>query len=953
MFTQLLKLIYIVPVCLLGATGVYTSSNNFDVTDLSSNPYHNRFNSNIAEWTTKAHIASDSLKSKKINPPKTNKPLTLNITVKNPKEAYVPGQKHTLALELQLAEGEINNFNLEPILPKDWKLISSSKIEKLDSRNSKLVLVSFFIPRNTPPGTVTIQLKLTEVTGNRSLSKDFSIQIAENYDLEVFLISGPQNVKAGERVVSKFGVRNIGNMAQQVALSSNAKIEGETMLTLEPSITQTVEVTRNTDAKHYYVMTLGSYLQVTNSKKETLKSFSNTTVFPSKIEQKDAFFRFPIRASFNYNSYTSPNTHFSTISGELSGDGFLDLNKKHHLNFILRAPQQQTLKRFGVTDQYSLIYNYDDKTTIYLGDHAYFINRLGFDNRFGLGFRVDQRVKNWTFTAFYSNPRLFTFNDSPLYGTQVKYAFNSKLQMGLSLTSSNGTIRGASNKIEANENEKGQIATLSLDYKSENTFIESEFSGSFTNLYSDYAGYLNLIQTYKNLTYSGTLTITGENYFGSIRNSLQYSNNLFYKFNKWNVSAGNTVSRVNQRLDPLFYAAEPYFENTFILLGYRFNQKHSVDVRADQRQREDQLEPKSYFYKEKGITYRYLFSGGRFNFNFNGRVSKTRNLLSNFDGYRDSYAHNANASYMLFSGLSLRVGLNHNYNNRYGNSGLSTSYTRYNLGVNYNLNKVINFNGSYNSGFSPDDSYLRRDFINANLAVRVSKNHLFEIRANYFENAGAINNRELLAFGKYTYSFGAPLKRTMEQGGVDGFIFSEDDTISVENIKIITTGQRIASDEQGEFRLNNLPLGKNYVFIDDSSLPENIVSTRKAPFEVNVTSDNTADLSIELVKAAVVTGKINLISKKDTIGYKGYVKLSGADYNYFIETDASGSFTFKNIVPATYTLTLIRFKEENDYEKMSDYKITASSGKQEDIHVYLTAKEQKIKFNTTNFIISN
>ncbi|MFI8379150.1 hypothetical protein [Leeuwenhoekiella sp. NPDC079379] len=564
-----------------------------------------------------------------------------------------------------------------------------------------------------------------------------------------------------------------------------------------------------------------------------------------------------------------------------------------------------------------------------------------------------EKVKNWTFTAFYSNPRLFTFNDSPLYGTQVKYAINPRLQMGLSLAASNGTIRGASNKIEANENEKGQIATLSLDYKNKNTFIESEFSGSFTNLHTDYAGYLNLIQTYKNLTYSGTLTLTGENYFGSIRNSLQYSNNLFYKFNKWNVSTGNTVSRVNQRLNPLFYAAEPYFENTFILLGYRFNQKHSVDVRADQRQREDQLEPKSYFYKEKGITYRYLFSGGRFNFNFNGRVSKTRNLLSNFDGYRDSYAHNANASYMLFSGLSLRVGLNDNYNNRYGNSGLSTSYTRYNLGINYNLYKVINFNGSYNSGFSPDDSYLRRDFINANLAVRVSKNHLFEIRANYFENAGAINNRELSAFGKYTYSFGAPLKRTMEQGGVDGYIFSEDDTISVENIKIITTGQRIASNEQGEFRLNNLPLGKNYVFIDDSSLPENIVSTRKAPFEVNVTSNHTADLSIELVKAAVVNGKINLISKKDTIGYKGYVKLSGDDYNYFIETDTKGNFIFKNIVPANYELTLIRFKNENDYYKISDNNITASSGKQEDIQIYLTAKERKIKFNTTNFIISN
>jgi hypothetical protein len=52
------------------------------------------------------------------------------------------------------------------------------------------------------------------------------------------------------------------------------------------------------------------------------------------------------------------------------------------------------------------------------------------------------------------------------------------------------------------------------------------------------------------------------------------------------------------------------------------------------------------------------------------------------------------------------------------------------------------------------------------------KNHLFEIRANYFENPGVTNKRELLlAFGTYTYSFGYLLKeKNIRTGGVNGLI---------------------------------------------------------------------------------------------------------------------------------------------------------------------------------------
>jgi hypothetical protein len=46
--------------------------------------------------------------------------------------------------------------------------------------------------------------------------------------------------------------------------------------------------------------------------------------------------------------------------------------------------------------------------------------------------------------------------------------------------------------------------------------------------------------------------------------------------------------------------------------------------------------------------------------------------------------------------------------------------------MDYNFNN-FRFNTTYNSGFSPEETYLRRDFINAMLVVTVAKNHLFEI----------------------------------------------------------------------------------------------------------------------------------------------------------------------------------------------------------------------------------
>jgi hypothetical protein len=53
--------------------------------------------------------------------------------------------------------------------------------------------------------------------------------------------------------------------------------------------------------------------------------------------------------------------------------------------------------------------------------------------------------------------------------------------------------------------------------------------------------------------------------------------------------------------------------------------------------------------------------------------------------------------------------------------------------MDYNFNNNFRFNTTYNSGFSPEETYLRRDFINAMLVVTVAKIICLKI-SNYFEN---------------------------------------------------------------------------------------------------------------------------------------------------------------------------------------------------------------------------
>ena len=864
-------------------------------------------------------------------------------------KTFETNKKHTVLLEVKNYGLFIDPIRLEPELPDDWKIISVSDLGSLDAGEKKFCLVSFYIPTESTPGIINTTFILK--TNNYIIQAfDFDLKVENNYELEVFNVSAPQQLEAGETIEAFYGIRNNGNVSQEISLTSRNTINGESSMLIPKDSTIIVKIEQKTNPKSNAFKKLSTNLDVLSIASGKMYYSSKTVeVIPTKIAQKDPFLRFPVRASLYYSSYTTEFDHYSTISAELKGSGYLDEERDHYLNFTIRAPKKEDLRRFSIVDQYSLVYKLKNKATLYLGDHSYFINRLGFGSRYGMGFKLDYNINKWRLSAFYSKPRLYNYRSKALYGARADYFINDSQNIGITLERSQGNVYTYRNIY--NENGKGQILTLDYDYQDDNTFIEAELSTSFNGKKTDYASSFNFSQNVKDFRYSSYLLYASKNYIGIVSNSIQLTNSLYYNKKSFNVGFGHSFSQVNRRLDPVLFETEPYYENYFASLGYRFSGKHYLNFRFDKRTREDQLEPKNYHYDEYGFNYNFIYTDKLFTGSFGGRFAKTQNLLTGTPDYKNTYSHHLNVSYKLFKDFNLRGGLNHIYTGRYGRTDESLNFVRYNLGFNYKVSKWLRVNSNFNSGFSPEENYKQRDYINFNLVAQINKRHRFEARANYFERPGVINDKELYAYGKYTYAFGVPIKRILDQGGVDGAIFTNNNDIDISGVKLYTAGKTIVTDRYGDFEFNNLPIGTNYVFIDDSSLPLNVVSKIKNPIEVVIESDRKIDLNIELIRAGSLYGNLILNNRDRAIhtNLESYVKLENENFTYYTESDSMGKFKFQNIVPGEYKFTVMRFKKNDKYFKLlKDQNIIINTETSTQLEIDVTGKERKIKFKNSN-----
>ncbi|NKI25209.1 hypothetical protein HCG49_01370 [Arenibacter sp. 6A1] len=878
----------------------------------------------------------------------------IDFRLVNKQQEYSTSKRHTLLVEISNRGQALVSPTLNMELPERWQLVSINTINTLKKNEKKLIFISFFIPSNAPAGEAIAYLTLKNNMDIAIESVKIPLIIAPNYALEVYNVEYPINVEAGELIKMSYAIKNIGNIDQNVLLSSKNNIKGPINMLLAPDTTVLVQLHQETDKKMNSIRSVYTRLEVYGVQSDTTyRAVKNVEVYPLKIAKEDPFFRFPIKTGFFYSSYTDKQEHYSTLSLEISGSGYLDLAKNHHLDFTFRGPRQEKIRRFGNADYYGITYKYKQDTQLFLGDHTHTFNRLGLNGKYGMGFVFDQEWEKWSLSAFYTKPRLYQIDGDALTGIKTSFFWNKYTTSGISLQRTIRSEVDLSTEDRSTVREKGFVLTFDMEYDKNDTNIELESSVSTTNRFMDVANYVNFGQRIGRFFYTGNITLTGINYFGTMNNSTQYYNSLSYGSQKWNFRAGHNLSKVNQRLDPLYYASEPYYENYFADIRFRNSKHHQLNLGASSRIKEDRLEPKNYHYREHGINYGYTFNHQTLNANFGGTLGRTQNLLSEDTDYRTTYNHNLGLGLRMYHHFGLRGKLSHNYSNRYGYDNTISNYYRYSLGFNGKIGRKVNFSANFNSGFSPEETYLKRDYINLSAMARIHKNHQLEVLMNYFENPGVVGNAEILAYAKYTLTLGVPLKRVLKQGGVAGTISTTDPDIPTKGIKIIATGKTLLTDKNGQFEINNLPLGKNFILVDQTTLPQNVITLSKNPHEVFIEHKNKIHLDIQLIRAASISGHLSLdLSEGKTGEYllNGYIKLENADLTLYTESDKDGKFEFHRLPPGTYAVSLVRLREQdNEFSDNRSIQVTVASGETQEAEIVLKLKERKIKFQNKRF----
>lgn len=883
----------------------------------------------------------------------------VDIRIKNDDDLYdmKPESKHTLVAEIENISKKVQFVRTKLDLDDEWEIISNGFTGNLEPGEKRLVFVTMYLPNKVAPGKRKAKLHL--VTSEAAVLKSIPLEmiVPEYQRLFITKLASPELVFAGEEIHNKFEIFNKGNVDEELILYTGNDLESGTVRTIPSDSSIVITITKETDKRFREIRTENVHLNVVRVGDSNIaaRGYATTKVYPLKMDMEDAYFRFPIEASVYYNTFNSRDNNYASFLVEARGEGYFDEKKFHYFDFLIRTPNQNRVNRFGMNDQYSFMYDYNEEFNIILGDYSYRPNRLGFISRYGFGLKMELGSKNTNFIMFYNKPRLpFLYTES-IAGLKVEQKISETFNVGASLSSSKENVLSENALSLEPVMQTGQIFVFESNYKTERTNIEHESSVSLAGSKTGLAHDLRVNQKIDNFNYSGSFTVAGKNYFGGLSNSFRYANSLRYYKKKWGLGAGHALSKLNERYNPLYSLPEPFYENYFISGDYRINNRHQANMRLVNVVREDRQIEKSYDYKEYGLdyTYRYMYEG--LSLSFNGRLAKTKNLLSPDNSFRNTYGNNITGSYQLSPVFGLRGNINHNYTNRYGSSGDATNYYNYGLGFNLNLKGRMTLSAMFNSGFSPEDDYLQRDFINLNFTTKINRVHRLSARLNYYENALASNNKELFSFLKYTYSFGAPLKRVKWRGALSGSVKTQSKDILIDRIRINAAGQDAYIDSFGNFELKNLPVGTNYLIIDESTLPLGVVPVQKMPVEINIKQDEVVEYQIELIKAATVNGLLKLDENKEdksSTNLEAYLKLEGEIHTYYTESDKNGRYSIKSIVPGDYELSVIRLKHENKLKAIhKTQRITLKEAEVLDTEVLLKRKDREVKFKSIGFSV--
>ena len=828
-------------------------------------------------------------------------------------------------------------------VPDGWEpMIEYERPVILEAGKQWFGLVTFRVPNTCPAGLYEITYSLSDRTESITIKESFTVAVDAFLELEATIRDKPQFVMAGEDYSFRVLLANKGNCNADVTLETKESHQFTIAIeprisTIGPGSSKTIDFIVNT--KEDIKKDIGHVIKI---KAEAVSKDGGisvvertviTEVLPRLARKIERYNTIPTKARF----IAVGGKEDGGLQVECSGNGSIDEKGSRRLSFLLRGPDTRNTSIYGLRDAVRLDYS-DRLLDMHVGDRLYSMSHLTELLTYGRGVEGRLHTKNLTLGSFYVKSR-WDVPEKRELGVYAGYAHKKLLSVRTNFLAKS---RLSESSFEGYEGNIYSVAATVTPGRKLRLGMEYGYSVDDSgDRGSDFAHRISLDgQLSDRLWYTFENTRAGAEYLGYYGDVL-YSNGTV-AFPIYDRLKGNFSYRFHERnldLDPDQDSA-PRERSYSGEITYPFTFGLNLSLNYDNFARRDELDEPLFDYEERIVRLGVGQSLNRIGIQtyveralFDDRISgESDKLLERYSVY--AYLRlNPNISISGFT----RIGHNRfaETPTRVVNTGVSTSIRPVNwirLSLNYQKNSMAT------------DEIPAQHYIFSTADLSLPKGHSISFKARWFEFEDD-GLDDLSFYAAYTIPFGLPVTKNRSFGVLKGRVFDGDNTENRPRANVLLTAGdlKAVTDREGRFTFPPLEPGEYALRVDQKSINLDETTTGPNPLNVTVEGGEETASRIEVVPACEVAGQVLLLEpdreKLDfarkggfpegsfLTGARGAVdaplspddwKIVGGYADVFVEltdgnmvlrqeTNRSGRFSFKNLHPGKWRLTVYEY----------------------------------------------
>lgn len=865
----------------------------------------------------------------------------LQTTFVKKQAATEPGKVCNLPFFVHNNSTQIVHAQPEYDIPDEWKLVTVQPAIDLKPSEKKFQVLSIQVPAVFAVGEYPVFVNFTADDGTLLHRDSVFVKVLEVEKVSIQKLENPEYVYAGEEIRATYILQNQGNTKKNFFIETqNCQVADGEEVMLEAGESKMVTIVKPTSED--YINSVREFYTIrVLAGNRVLESVNNwSQVFPSKNLKKDLYFRFPVTFFGSYLAVNKDDQFESTYQFQLFGQGTLDVEGKHQLEFMARGPNNTDLSYLGLYDQYYLSYQ-NQYVILFGGQKNFMFTPLTESSRYGLGVESKVLLNNGLALGFlYVEPRFYEEIKNEMAGV-LGYHFNSENKAELYYVS----------KQFEGLNERTQLFSFLSEFSPfKGTDVDLELSRGYYNDVADNAYRINLNSRFSIFNLSGNYYNTGKNYPGYYNNSKFYSGNISARLTKkLGVSLYGRRDFMNAQLDTFFVTA-PITESYQASFDYKVGLQSHLKVFLRQYERKDRLSYNKFHYKTRSANMRFSQRWKRFRYSLTGEAGKTTNfLLDPGENEQNSFRGMGDFSYSINSRHYIRAF------GSWSNINEFVSGKQQNVTAGMSLSSQItdNFNANFfiQNAYDIDDYYKNRNLMQLNLNYNFLKNHSISLRSFYTIFKTELEEAEFTLSATYEYKFGVPLKQVVEAGIISGKITNRDG-LPVEGVWVRLLNKTAVTDKNGDYQFDLIQPGTHLMSIDESSFELDEITNIPNPVEVNVFEDQVSKVDVRILKGAELKGKFVLEEAKlkaaeqeDASPANIIVEIRSELEEYRITTEKDGTFAFPLLKPGKFTFKIYANSIPKAYKlEQSEHEYTLNEGETIELEIVLPTKKNNIIF---------